>query len=59
MQRGYNMLDKSIREYKKSYKEKCGILEVNTKINNLRNIYFENQDFLGWNSIPNDCRVVF
>lgn len=39
-------LTESIREYKKSYKEKCEILEVNTEINNLRNIYFENQDFL-------------
>ena len=53
------MLNKSIREYKKLYKEKSEILEVNIEINNLRNIYFENQDFLGWDSIPNDCSVIF
>lgn len=39
-------LNKSIRDYKKSYEEKCKILELNTDIVNLKNIYQGNVDAL-------------
>ena len=47
MQRGYNMLNKSIRQPKKAYKKRCEIQKLDIFLKNLRNVYLGNTTYLG------------